>query len=297
MNVLISGASGMVGTALGAILKGEGHTVVQLVRGNPKAGDVAWDPLGGKLDSAALAGVDAVVHLAGENIGERWTDAKKKAIRESRTLGTTTLCEALAKMSVKPKVLVSASAIGFYGNRGDDILNESSAPGTGFLPDVCKEWEASTKAAQDASIRTVLIRIGIILSKKGGALAKMLFPFKMCVGGVIGSGKQYMSWIELQDMVSAIVFALKTEALRGPVNLVAPRAVTNHEFTKTLGKVLSRPTIFPMPAFAAHAAFGEMANDLLVGGCRVVPERLTEAGFGFKHPELEGALRAAIDAK
>ncbi len=294
MNVLISGASGMVGTALRVALKSDGHGITPLVRGAAKTGEVSWDPLTGKLDPAALQGMDAAVHLAGENIAGRWTDSKKKAIRESRVLGTKTLCGALAKMSVAPKVLVSASAIGFYGNRGDEILTESSAPGSGFLPDVCKEWEAATAPLQSAGIRTVLLRIGVIVSVKGGALAKMLTPFKMGVGGVIGDGKQYMSWVSLDDVVGAIIFALKNESLRGPANAAAPNAVTNQVFTKTLGKVLSRPTIFPMPAFAARLAFGEMANDLLLGSTRVVPEKLKAAGYAFKFPELEGAFRATL---
>ena len=296
MNVLISGASGMVGTALGDALKSQGHAVTCLTRGKAGAGEVFWDPLAGKLDPGALTGIDAVVHLAGENIAGRWTDAKKKAIRDSRTLGTGTLCEALAKMSTPPKVLVSASAIGFYGNRGDEVLAETSTPGSGFLPGVCQEWEAAAAPAEKAGIRTVRMRIGVVLSAKGGALAKMLTPFKMGVGGVIGSGTQYMSWVSLDDVVGAIVFALTHENLSGPANFVAPNPATNREFTKTLGKVISRPTIFPMPAFAVRLAFGEMGDELLLGSTRVKPERLQQAGYAFKYPELEGALRAALGA-
>lgn len=294
MNILISGASGMVGTALCDVLKSQGHAVTRLTRGKSGAGDVFWDPLAGKLDPGALTGIDAAVHLAGENIAGRWTDSKKKSIRDSRTLGTRTLCDALAKMSTPPKVLVSASAIGLYGNRGDELLTETSAPGSGFLPDVCKEWEAATAPAEKAGIRTVHLRIGVILSAKGGALAKMLTPFKMCVGGVIGSGAQYMSWVSLDDVVGAVTFALTHENLSGAANLAAPIPVTNRDFTKTLGKVISRPTIFPMPAFAARLAFGEMADDLLLGSARVKPERLQQAGYVFKYPELEGAIRAAL---
>ncbi len=294
MNVLISGASGMVGTALCEALKAQNHTVTRLTRGTPGPSEVTWDPLAGKLDPDALTGIEAVVHLAGENIADRWTDAKKKAIRESRTLGTKTLCDALLKMPAPPKVFVSASAIGFYGNRGDELLTEFSPVGNGFLPDVCREWEAASVPLEKSGVRTVRFRIGVILSAEGGALAKMLLPFKLCVGGVIGDGKQYMSWIALDDVVGAILFALNNPNLSGPVNLVARNAVTNHDFTKALGKVLSRPTILPMPASAARLVFGEMANDLLLGSTRVKPERLTQAGYDYKHPTLEDALKAAI---
>jgi len=295
MNVLISGASGMVGTALSEALKAERHRVTILTRGNAGEGQVFWDPLKGALDSAALTGIDAVVHLAGENIAGRWTASKKKAIRDSRILGTQTLSNALLNMNTPPKVMICASAIGYYGNRGDEMLTESSAAGTGFLPEVCKDWEAASAAVEKAGIRRVLLRIGVILSTKGGALAKMLTPFKMGVGGVIGSGTQYMSWISLNDVIGAILFALNNQTLSGPVNLVAPNAATNREFTKTLGKVLGRPTIFPMPAFAAKLLFGEMANDLLLGSTRVKPERLAQAGYAFMDPQLEEAFEAVVD--
>jgi len=294
MNVLISGASGLVGTALVSALKSSGHHTMALVRKAPRSGEVFWDPLNGKLDPAHIESIEAVVHLAGENIAGRWTAEKKKAIRESRTLGTRTLCDALTRMKTRPHVLVAASAIGYYGNRGDEVLTESSPPGAGFLPEVCVAWEDATQSAIDAGIRTVNARIGIVLSPKGGAIKKMLLPFKLCLGGVIGSGRQYMSCIALDDVVGAIQFALTNENLRGPVNLVVPEASTNREFTKTLGKVLSRPTIFPMPAFAARLAFGEMANDLLLGSARVKPERLMAEGFAFKYPTLEKALRGVL---
>ncbi|HLX64604.1 MAG TPA: TIGR01777 family oxidoreductase [Planctomycetota bacterium] len=293
MNILISGSTGLVGSALCSALAADGHSLTTLTRPNSKsaAKSIEWNPLSGKLDPAALTGIDAVVHLAGENIAGRWTAAKKKAIRESRVLGTKTLANALAAMTVKPKVLICASAIGYYGNRGDELLTESSSPGKGFLPEVCQAWESAADPARAAGIRTVALRFGVILSENGGALAKMLTPFKLCLGGIIGSGKQYMSWIALDDVVGAILFALKTESLSGPANTVAPNPVTNREFTKTLGKVIKRPTIFPMPAFAARLAFGEMANDLLLGSTRVTPSRLTDAGFVFKWPRLEDALR------
>jgi uncharacterized protein (TIGR01777 family) len=296
MNVLISGASGMVGTALSEALIASHHSVLRLTRAQAKPGELFWDPQAGKLDSAALLGIDAVVHLAGENIAGRWTPAKKKAIRDSRALGTKTLCEAIAKLNTPPKTLISASAIGYYGNRGDELLTEQSPPGAGFLPDVCREWEAATAAAQQAGIRTVIARIGIVLSPKGGALAKMLFPFKMALGGVVGSGHQFMSCIALDDIVGAMRFALDHTNLSGPVNLVMPKAVTNREFTKTLGKVLARPTLFPMPAFAARLAFGEMADELLLGSARVAPERLKSAGYTFIYSDLESALRGVLAA-
>jgi uncharacterized protein (TIGR01777 family) len=295
MNILVSGATGLVGTELCNVLKGAGHSIVRLTRDKqPKAGEVFWNPLAGILDPGALNGIDAAVHLAGENIAGRWTDAKKKAILESRVSGTRTLSEALAKMNTLPKTLVCASAIGFYGQRGAEGLTEASAPGTGFLADVCKAWEAAADPARKAGIRVSHARLGVLLSPKGGALKQMLFPFKMGVGGVIGDGKQYMSWMALDDAVQAFAFILKNAELSGPVNVVAPNPVTNREFTKTLGKVLSRPTILPMPAFAARLAFGEMADDLLLGSTRVVPERLQKSNYEFKHPQLEEALRSLL---
>ena len=294
MNVLISGASGMVGTALAAALTAQNHTITRLTRGKPKPGEVFWDPSAGTLDPASLAGVDAVVHLAGENIAGRWTTSKKKAIVDSRVKGTRTLCDAVLKMSVPPKVFVSASAIGFYGNRGDEVLSEASVAGPGFLPDVCKAWEAASEHISKAGIRRVLLRIGVVLSTKGGALKQMLTPFKMGVGGVVGSGKQYMSWITLEDVVGIIAYALKNDGVKGPINAVAPNAATNREFTKALGTALSRPTIFPLPGFVVQLLFGEMGVDLLLGSTRVKPERLAQAGFTFQHPTLDEALKSTL---
>ena len=235
---------------------------------------------------------DAVVHLAGENIAEgRWTEAKKARIRESRTKPTRALSEALAKLNNPPKTLVSASAIGFYGDRGDEILREGSAPGSGYLPEVCLGWEGATASAVQKGIRVVHLRFGVVLATTGGALAKMLPPFRMGVGGKVGDGKQYMSWIALDDVMGAIHHVLITDRLIGPVNAVAPNPVTNSEFTKTLGRVLSRPTLFPVPAAAARIAFGEMADALLLASPRVIPARLVETGYQFRYPELEGALR------
>jgi len=298
MIIAVTGSTGLVGSALVARLEGRGHLVRRLVRHEVKDAEreICWNPDTGEIDAAELNGVDAVVHLAGENIaGRRWSEDFKRRILKSRTTGTRLLAETLAQLEMKPSVLVSASATGFYGNRGDEAVDELSPSGNGFLAEVCREWEAAAEPAHDAGIRLVKLRIGPVLSPKGGALAKMLPPFKMGLGGVIGSGRQYFSWIALDDLLNAIVFALETESLVGPVNAVAPGAVTNREFTKTLGRVLGRPTIFPMPAFAARLAFGEMADEMLLGGVRVAPHELTAANFNFAYPELEPALRHLLD--
>ena len=294
MKILITGASGLVGSQLVPSLKSQGHEVLCLVRHTPKtsATEIRWNPDDATLNAAELEGLDGVVHLAGENLAEgRWTDEKKKRIRESRVKGTRLLSEALARLKQRPKVLVSASAIGFYGNRGDEILTERSAAGEDFLAEVCREWELATAPAGENGIRVVHLRFGVIFSKEGGALAKMLFPFRMGVGGKIGSGTQYMSWIAIDDVVGVIEYALMNDGLRGAVNVVSPNPVTNHEFTKTMGSVLSRPTIFPVPAFAAKLLFGEMADATLLTSQRVEPERLKESGYEFKYPDLKGALQ------
>lgn len=297
MKILVTGSTGLVGSALIPSLKAEGHQVVRLVRSEPKdaATEIYWNPEQGTINAAELEGLAAVVHLAGENLAEgRWTDEKKKRIRESRVQGTKLLSEALAQVSAKPEVLVSASAIGFYGNRGDEILTEQSASGSDFLAEVCREWELATQAAAQAGIRVVNLRFGVIFSPQGGALKKMLTPFRLGVGGKLGSGHQYMSWIAIDDAVGAIEHALANETLRGPVNTVAPQPVTNSEFTKAIGRTLSRPTIFPVPAFAARLMFGEMANETLLTSQRVEPLRLKESGYVFKYPELQGALRHVL---
>ncbi|MDT7689485.1 MAG: uncharacterized protein QOE46_2244 [Acidobacteriota bacterium] len=298
MKVIVTGSTGLVGRALIRSLLAEGHEVTRLVRGGaqefraPGTSAVQWNPERGEIDVKELEGHDAAVHLAGEPVAEgRWDEAKKRRIRESRINGTHLVSEALAGLKEKPKVLVSASAIGFYGDRGAEVLREESPSGEDFLSEVCREWEKATLAASQAGIRVVHVRIGIVLSGEGGALAKMLKPFKLGMGGRIGSGQQYMSWIALDDLVGIIRRALTDETLRGPVNAVAPNPVTNDEFTKALGHVLGRPTLLSVPAFAARLAFGEMADALLLASARVEPARLNEAGFEFKHTNIEDALR------
>jgi uncharacterized protein (TIGR01777 family) len=278
-------------------LEENGHLVRRLVRGEIRDGDreIRWNPAAGEIDAAELEGIDAVVHLAGENLAaRRWNAEVKREIRDSRVRGTRLLAETLAGLSSKPDTMISASAVGFYGDRGEATVDESSERGAGFLADVCSEWEAATAPAREAGIRVVNLRIGVVISGDGGALAKMLLPFKLGVGGVIGSGRQVWSWIALDDLVRAILFLLEQKTLSGPVNAVAPEAVTNREFTTTLGRVLRRPTIFPMPAFAARLALGEMADEMLLSGARVEPRALDSAGFVFAYPQLEPALRASL---
>jgi len=294
--IAVSGSSGLVGTRLCAILRERGHTVLRLVRRPPSSADeIFWDPEAGRVDVAGLQGCDAVVHLAGENIAAgRWTADRKRRILESRVQGTRVLAEALASLRHPPSALLSASAIGYYGDRGSDPLDERSEHGAGFLCDVTHAWEAATTPAARARIRVVNLRIGVALASQGGALAKMLTPFRLGVGGVVGSGRQYMSWIALDDLVGAIHFALFTQTVRGPVNATAPRPVTNYEFAKTLGRVLRRPALVPLPSPMVRLRFGEMGEALLLGGARVVPATLQKEGFEFLYPELEGALRAEI---
>ncbi len=293
MKILISGSTGLVGSSLLVYLGSKGHTLKALVRHAPaNPSQIRWRPLEKGPEPDDLEGLDAVVHLAGESVASgRWTKAKKEAIHDSRVQGTSLLCDSLVRMKQPPKVLICASAIGYYGDRGDEVLKETSSAGSGFLPDVCKAWEAATQPAGQKGIRVVNLRFGIILSPNGGALAKMLLPFKMGVGGIIGSGAQYMSWIALSDVLGVIAYALDTNSLRGPVNTVAPKAVTNAEYTKTLGHVLKRPTLLPMPSFAARLAFGEMADALLLSSARVIPDQLNQSGYHFQWTDLESALR------
>ena len=293
MHVAVTGSRGLVGSALVPFLTTGGHRVTRLVRRAPVGPDeVAWSLGRGPVDSFRLDGVDAVVHLAGENIAAgRWTPTRKAEIRQSRVEGTRRLCEALARLTHPPGVLVSASAIGFYGDRGVQTLTEENGAGSGFLPEVCREWEAATEPASRVGIRVVHLRFGMILSPAGGALRKMLLPFKLGAGGRIGSGTQFTSWIALDDALGAVYHALCKESLRGPVNAVAPGPVSNAEFARTLAQVLRRPALVPLPAFAARLVFGEMADALLLAGARVMPARLQAAGYRFRFPELEGALR------
>ena len=303
MKILITGATGLVGTALVAALARDGHTICRLVRPGTKTDggslgsfDVAWNAETGELGGAAV-GAEAVVNLAGASIVDgRWNESRKKLIRASRVDNTQALMAALGKINAKPDVLVSASAIGFYGNRGDEMLSESSAPGNDFLADTCKAWEQAALRAEQFRTRVVLARFGIILAKHGGALPKMLAPFEFGVGGRLGSGKQWMSWIALEDVVSILRLALTNCDWRGPINAVAPESVTNAEFAKELANTLHRPAIFPVPAFALRLAMGEMADALLLGSQRVVPERLRLAGFHFKHPALRRALHDIVTA-
>jgi len=299
MKVLVTGATGLIGKSLHASLIAEGHTVVRLVRRRKReASDILWDPASGLIGISDLENFDAVIHLAGENIAAgRWTEKQKQKILESRVNGTRLLTESLAKLQQPPKVLVSASAIGYYGDRGAETLSEMSARGSGFLADVCEAWESATQRATENGIRVVNVRTGIVLSTRGGALKKMLLPFRLGLGGKIGSGEQYMSWISLADQVRTLIHAVRTERLRGPVNAVAPAPVINAVFTKALGHALNRPTILPMPAFAARAAFGEMAYALLLASTRVIPQRLLASGFFFKDREIEPTLARIVKEK
>ncbi len=301
MKIIVTGASGLIGSALVSSLLTQGHQVTTLVRQESQqrtqmdVNAVPWNPTAGELDAARLVGHDAAVHLAGESIAEgRWTDEKKRRIRASRIESTRLLAESLAQLQTRPHTFVCASAIGYYGDRGAEVLTEASAPGTDFLAQVCREWEEASEPARAAGIRTVNLRFGVVLSEAGGALAKMLTPFKLGVGGRIGSGKQYMSWIALDDAVGAIAHALTNESVAGPVNVVAPQPVTNSEFTKALGHALGRPTIFPVPAFGLRLALGEMADALLLSSARVEPAQLKATGYQFNYPQLDAALRHVL---
>jgi uncharacterized protein (TIGR01777 family) len=295
--IVIAGASGLIGSHLGPFLAGRGHDVVRLVRHRPASAgaEVYWNPATGELDVAALGDVDAAINLAGASIaGGRWTREYKAEIYDSRVKSTELLCRTLAGLARPPQVLISASAVGYYGNRGEERVDEEAAPGGGFLSQVCQAWEAATAHASGAGIRVVHLRFGLVLSGDGGALAKMRTPFRLGLGGVVGSGRQYMSWIAMADVLGVIEFALGTPGVNGPVNATSPAAVTNREFTKTLGQVLRRPTIVPLPGFAVRAMFGEMGQACLLEGVRAAPQRLIESGYSFRHATLESALRAEL---
>ncbi len=295
MRVAVSGSTGLIGAALVERLAREGHTVPRLVRSASKArpGDVVWDPDGGTIDAAALEGVDAVVHLAGENVGSRWTEEKKRRIRDSRINGTRLLAHTLARLGKRPRVLVQASATGIYGDRGDEALDERSPAGTGFLAEVCQGWEGASEMAEQAGIRVVKLRFGVVFTRKGGALQRLLLPFRMGVGGRVGSGRQWMPWISLDDAVEVIVRALRDERLRGPVNAIAG-SVRNAEFTDALARALHRPALLPVPSFGLRAVFGEMADETLLSSQCAEPARLREIGHVFHHPTLDVALNAAL---
>ena len=295
MRVAVTGSHGLIGSALLDHLAAHGHDAVRIVRSEPAAGEIGWDPASGRLDPAALAGVDAVVNLAGAGIGDhRWTDDYKRKVRESRTVGTRALAEAVAACDEGPKVLLSGSAVGYYGDRGDEVLDETSAPGDGFLASVARDWEAATAPADDAGARVVHLRTGIVLAEEGGALAKMVPLFKFGLGGRFGSGRQWMSWISIEDEAEAIIHLL-TSDVAGPVNLTAPEPVTNAQLADTIGDVLRRPTVVPVPSFGPKLLLGgERAGALLLEGQRVLPRVLQTDGYEFAHPTLERALRAAI---
>ncbi len=292
--ILVSGVSGPIGAALLPSLRTNGCSVVRLVRGTTASEDqIAWDP-SVPIPPQSVSGFDAVIHLAGESIFGRWTAGKKSKIRDSRVVGTFNLASALAQADDKPRVFVCGSAIGYYGNRGDELLREESAPGTGFLAEVCQDWEEATTPAVQADIRTAHIRTGIVLSRKGGALGAMLPLFKLGLGGRTGNGQQWMSWIDVRDMVGAIHHILKNDLIQGPVNLVAPKPVRNAEFVQTLASVLSRPAIFPLPAFAVKLALGQMGEELLLGSQKVEASKLISSGYPFRYRELRASLESVM---
>jgi len=297
MKILISGSSGLIGTAATTALKSDGHNVVHLVRPSKTAnpGDIQWDPMRATVDVAGLEGTDVVIHLSGAGIADgRWTEERKQLLRSSRIDTTRVLVDSLSRLKQKPRLLIVASAIGYYGSRGDEILTESSTTGTDFLALVCRDWEAEASRAAERGIRTVMLRFGVVLSGKGGALPKMLPPFKLGVGGRLGSGQQWMSWIAIEDVVGIIRHAIAHEQVSGPVNVVAPNPVRNEEFTRLLAGMLHRPAIFPAPAFVLRLAMGEMADAVLLSSDRVKPEQILAAGYKFRFEILEPALRAAV---
>jgi len=297
MKVIVTGASGLLGSALVPVLRQAGHEVVTLVRRSPTSPHEArWDPAAGTLDVDALAGADAAVHLAGAGIGDkRWSAEYRQLIRESRVAGTTLLARTLADLQPRPRVLLSASGVGYYGDTGENAVDETGPPGTGFLPEVCAEWEAATTPAAEAGIRVCRMRSGIVLSRSGGALRRQLLPYRLGLGGPLGSGRQWMSWIEVTDEIAAMVFLLTAASLTGPVNLTAPAPVRQRDFAKSLGRALSRPAVLPAPRLGLRLLLGGITDDLL-GSQRVIPRRLLDAGFTFRSPDLPAALAAALRA-
>ncbi|MFO7557739.1 MAG: TIGR01777 family oxidoreductase [Desulfobacterales bacterium] len=297
LTIIVTGASGVIGSTLVPFLTTGGHRVIRLVRNRSESSpdELLWDPLSGFLNADSIEEIDAVIHLAGENIGSgRWTPEKKKKIIESRVKGTELVVKKLSSLRKPPKVIICASAIGYYGDRGNNILNENDECGADFTSSVCRLWEKAAHPARERNIRTVFLRIGIVLTPLGGALKRLLLPFKLCVGGKIGNGSQYMSWIDMEDVLGSIYHILKNEAIEGPVNIVAPNPVTNTEFTKTLGKVLARPALFTIPSAAIKMAFGEMGQEILLASTRVMPEKLLKTGYRFNTPCLETALRQML---
>lgn len=300
MRVAVSGSTGLIGAALVGELRASGHEVVRLVRPATRlqdAGDIAWDPDSGDIDKAALEGMDAVVHLAGETISAlRWTADKRRRIRESRVRGTDLLARTLAGLSRKPQVLVCAGATGYYGNRGNEVLDEESLPGQGFLPGVSIEWEAATQPAAEAGIRVAIARLAPVIDARSPVVARMRVPVMLGLGGWFGSGRHFWPWVALDDVVAVICLALEREALSGPIVVAAPEAVTNREFVKTMGGVLRRPVMLPVPSPILRAALGDFAREALLSSQRVVPQKLLDVGYQFRHPRLEPALRAAVQA-
>ncbi|HEX9725949.1 MAG TPA: TIGR01777 family oxidoreductase [Vicinamibacteria bacterium] len=300
MKIAVTGATGLIGSALSEKLRKEGNEVLVLSRRKGLSSPytvVPWDPKGGELDARPLEGIDAMVHLAGESIAKRWTPAQKERIRASRVEGTRLLVDGLRRLSKRPSVMVGSSAVGFYGNRGDEDLDETSGPGTGYLTEVCQAWEAETARASELGMRVVSLRTGIVLSTKGGALAQMLPPFKLGLGGPVGSGKQWMSWIHIDDVVGGFRFALQQANLSGVANLTAPEPARNADFTKALGRALGRPAFLPAPGFALKLVFGEMAQDLLLDGQKVLPRRLESVGYRFQHTNLDEALSDVLSSR